>query len=253
MFTTPVIKAIKDSKPDSIISFWCNERVEPILKNNPNINKVFALSRGDLKRIYQESSLEGVRRFFSLLRQIKREKFNVAIDFSLDYRYSLIAKLLGIKKRIGFNYKKRGIFLTDKIDVDGYQDKHVIEYYLELLKLLNIHPQDKKLELFIREQDRKKAFDLLQSKGIGDKDLIIGIAPGAGESWGKDARLKHWPAEKFGQLADRLIEELGAKILILGDKSEMPIRDFIVNAMLLLAPAPAQAISVLALDTAAQL
>lgn len=231
LFTTPVIKAIKNSYPGSFIGYWCNERVKPILKDNPCIDKIFALSRGDIKRIYHQSRWQGITKFLSLLRNIKREHFDISLDFSLDHRYGLTSKLLGIKKRLGYNYKKRGRFLTDKIDIAGYQDKHVVEYYLELLKLLDINPQDEKPELYITEQDKKRAFDLLQSKGIDNKDLVIGIAPGAGESWGKDARLKHWPAEKFARLADRLISELGAKILILGDKTERAIADTIKNTM----------------------
>ena len=35
LFTTSVIKAIKENNPENFLGFWCNERVKPILKNNP--------------------------------------------------------------------------------------------------------------------------------------------------------------------------------------------------------------------------
>ncbi len=231
MFTTPVVRAIKDSQPDSFIGYWCNERVEPILKNNPSVNRIFALSRGDIKKLYRKSRWGGIFRFWNLLCRLKKEKFDVALDFSLDYRYSLMAKFLGIKKRIGFNYKNRGRFLTDKIDIDGYGDKHVVEYYLDLLKVLDVRVKNHNLELFISEDNKIKSGNILSTFGTTDKDLIIGIAPGAGASWGQDARLKHWPALKFGQLADRIIDDFGAKIVILGDESERPLADIIINNM----------------------
>ncbi len=59
LFTTPVIRAIKDNQPDSFIGYWCNERVEPILKNNPRIDKIFALSRGDIRKIYHQFRIKG--------------------------------------------------------------------------------------------------------------------------------------------------------------------------------------------------
>jgi ADP-heptose:LPS heptosyltransferase len=87
------------------------------------------------------------------------------------------------------------------------------------------------LELSVLESARQKARNILSSRGIQENDLLVGIAPGAGGSWGKDAGYKHWPALKFAQVAERLSVELKAKVVILGDASERPIADVIVNAM----------------------
>lgn len=231
LFTTPVISNIKDNYPNSIIGYWCNERVKEILENNPNIDMLFALSRGDIKKIYRKSIWEGIRHSLNLTASIRKARFDISFDFSLDYRYGFISKISGIKKRIGFNYKKRGRFLTDKIDIHGYTDKHVAEYYLDLLRVIKIIPKRKNLELFISRIHKIKAKEMLVNAGVSQKDLILGIAPGAGASWGADASIKHWPAIKYAQLADKIINKLGAKILILGDESERPIADTIINAM----------------------
>ncbi len=231
LFTTPVIKAVKDVYPDNYIGYWCNERVADILKNNPAINRVFAFSRGDLKKLYQQSHLEAIKKFFSLVSAIRKDRFHVCIDFSLDHRYSLICKLLGIKKRIGFNYKKRGRFLTDKIGIDGYKGKHVVEYYLDLLKFIGIKAKDKDLCLSVPRENKAKAQIKLSRLGAKQGDLLIGIAPGGGASWGKQASFKHWSALKYAQLADKIISEFKAKVVILGDDSEIPIGDIITSAM----------------------
>jgi lipopolysaccharide heptosyltransferase II len=230
LFTTPVIRAIKDAYPDSFIGYWCNERVGEILKNNPAINTVFASSRGDLKKSYNKSLIKGIGDFLNLLHQIKQSRFEVSLDFSLDYRYSLIAKLAGIGERIGFDYKKRGRFLTHRINILGYNSKHVVEYYLELLKFIDIKPRSYNLELFVSDNCRAKSRDFLIGYGIRESELLIGFAPGAGASWGKDAAVKHWPAEKYGQLADKIAENFKAKILIFGDGSERPIADAVLGA-----------------------
>ena len=231
LFTTPVVRAIKESNPDTFIGYWCNERAQDILKDNPNINKIFALSRGDLKKIYHKSVWQGIRNFLNLLYGIKKEKFDIVLDFSLDHRYSLLAKISGIRKRVGFNYKKRGRFLTDKIDIDGYSDKHMVEYYLDLLKPIGIIPKSFSLELVVPQESNVRARRILAEYGINESDLIIGIAPGAGASWGADAYLKHWPAIKFGELADRIANDFNAKIIMLADKSEGPIVEAIVKSM----------------------
>ncbi|TAM36247.1 glycosyltransferase family 9 protein [bacterium] len=231
LFTTPVIKAIKKRYRVSFIGYWSNARVKPILVSNPQIDKVFALSRGDLKKIYQESFLKGAWEALKLAWGIKKERFDICLDFSLDHRYSLFAKIIGIRRRLGLNYKGRGRFLTSRIDIDGYHDRHAAEYYLELLKFLGIQALDKDLYLAVPSESEIKAKDILSSAGIGENDLVIGIAPGAGGSWGKDAGYKHWPALKFAQVADRLIVELKAKVVILGDGSERGIAEVILHTM----------------------
>lgn len=236
LFTTPVIRQIRENYPDSVIAYWCNQRVEDILKNNPCIDKIFALSRGDIKRIFRESKIKAIREFLMLLFKIKKEKFDTALDFSLDQRYSLIAKLLGIKRRIGFNYRNRGRFLTDKVDLEGYSHKHVVEYYLDLLNILDIITKNRNLELSAPETAGIK-FESLFSLPYGQKaetaakETIIAIAPGAGESWGENASFKHWPAEKFARLADKLIDKHQVKVLLLGAAAEKTIAETIVKIM----------------------
>jgi len=231
LFTTPVIRSIKAVYPESYIGYWCNERVKQALSNHPDINRIFALSRGDLKKISSKSKIKGATSFLGLLKGIKKERFDISLDFSLDHRYSLISMFLGIKNRIGFNYKNRGKFLTEKIDLDGYSGKHVIEYYLELLKFLKINPSARNLELFIPLDQIKKAKQLLARNGINKGDLVIGITPGAGASWGKDAAFKHWPPQKFSRLADKIVDTYGAKIVLLGDETEKILTQTISGIM----------------------
>jgi len=223
LFTTPVIRKIKKTYPESFIGYWCNERVEEILNNNPRIDKIFPLSRGDIKRISRLSSLKGLSRSFKLFFAIKKEKFDIALDFSLDHRYGLVAKLSGIPKRIGFDYKKRGRFLTQKIEITGYSAKHAVEYYCDLLNFIAVKPDTCKLELFVPENAKISARKIFADCGIDERALVVGIAPGAGASWGQDAAIKHWPALKFAELADKIVNDFSAKILILGDKSEQAL------------------------------
>lgn len=231
LFTTPLIREIKNQIPNSFIGFWCNERVRPILESNPYIDKIFSLSRGDIKKIFKRSKLEGIKKSLSLWRELKRCKFNFAIDLSLDHRYSLILKFLGVKRRIGYNYKDRGRFLTQKIDIEGYENKHIVEYYLDLLKFLNLEPKEKNLELNLREEDRIWAEEFLKKFGVSRDDLIVGIIPAGGASWGKVACLKHWSKEKFAELSDNLIKKFKAKVIILGDVLEKEISQAVSDSM----------------------
>ena len=195
----------------------------PLLEGQPLINTVFAFSRGDAKRIAKRSRLESIRRSWGVWSALRKSRFEITLDFSLDHRYGLIAKAAGIKRRIGFNYKGRGRFLTDKIDIAGYADKHVIEYYLDLLGFLGIIPQSAAMELFVSPGEKLRAREALFAVNVKKSDSIVALAIGGGASWGRDALRKHWPEENFARLAQRITRELGAKVLLLGDGSEKEI------------------------------
>jgi len=69
--------------------------------------------------------------------------------------------MCGIQMRIGYNFKKRGRFLTHRIDLpDGYRDMHVAEYYLALVRFLNIKPASHGLDLFLSHDDVNRADEL---------------------------------------------------------------------------------------------
>jgi lipopolysaccharide heptosyltransferase II len=230
LFTTPLLRAIKEADPESFVGYWCNERIKGILSNNPDIDEVFALSRGDIKRIFQNSITGGIMQSLKLFQGLRKAKFDLVLDFSLDHRYGLISAIAGIKRRIGFDYKNRGRFLTEKLKLEGYSSKHVVDYYSGLLKLLKIPAGNHNLRIEISKASADKIKRLLNYEGITDKDLLIGITPGAGGSWGKDAHLKQWAPLKFAQLADKLTHELKAQVLILGDAGDKAAADVLMNA-----------------------
>ena len=230
LFTTPLIRALKANYPDCFIGYWCNERAKVILENNNNIDKIFPLSRGDIKKLYKKSWILGFKSFLKLFFGIKECKFDTSFDLSLDHRYGLISKLAGVKERIGYNYKNRGRFLTKKGALEGYHDKHAIEYYSSLLDYIGITVKNKNMELPLSEKALKEADELFSVFGIKNEDLLVGIAPGAGGSWGKDAIYKHWPVLRFAKIADKLAVDFKAKVILLGDNTEMPLAEEIANA-----------------------
>ncbi len=231
LFSTPLIRNLRFYYPQAFIAVAVQRKVAPILENNPNINKIISFSRGDFKELFRQSRLKALRLLFGILGEILRDKFDLCIDLSLEHRYSLFLKFLGVRQRIGFNYKRRGRFLTHRINLGGYEDKHVVEYHLELLKLLGIRPRFKNLEIFLKQEEKDWAGALLDKFGASRNDLIIGVIPGGGASWGRQSYLKHWSAEKFAQIADRLAERFGAKIVIFANASEGKTAEQVVQKM----------------------
>ena len=68
---------------------------------------------------------------------------------------------------------------------------------------MGIDTSKKDYEFFITETDRKKADRLLEKAGVHYDDQFVVLNPGG--NWNP----KRWPADRFAELADKLIEKYG--------------------------------------------
>lgn len=215
LFSTPLIRSLKENFPSAKIFYLCNRRAYPVLKNNPLVNKIFVYERDEFEAVKKVSKLSWIKKIINFVSEIKKESIDVAVDLSLNSQFGFFAWFAGIKKRIGFDYKKRGRFLTEKIKMNGFEGKHVIEYYLDLLQFLKVKPLSLQMELFIDERDKFWCKDFLKSRNINKEDIFICMAPGGGESFGRDAYRKNWPFDNFVKLSERLQKDRKVKLCIL--------------------------------------
>ena len=231
LFTTPLIANLKEAFPDSYIGYVCNARTKDILLSNPKVDKIFIYEKDKFRKLFKFSKMLGVRKFIKLFREIKKKRFDVVFDLSLGQEYGLFLWLIGIKKRIGYNYKNRGIFLTDKINISGYDEKHIVEYYLDLLRLIGVEPKYKDMEFPVGDKDMEWVRDYLGDNDIADGDILIGLIPGGGASWGISAYKKHWPIHRFAALANQISAQFKAKIMLLGDGEEVSLCNQVASLM----------------------
>jgi lipopolysaccharide heptosyltransferase II len=231
LFTTPLIRNLKKNFPGVFIGYIANKRTAILLKNNPLVDKVYIYERDDFRVVYGQSKLESVRYLRRALAEIRDEQFDLVIDLSMSTHVSFLMWWIGIKNRIGFNYKNRCPFLNAKVPFTGFEGKHVVDYYLELLEMLGVPVASRNLELPIPSVDRASARDRLKQAGITEHDLVVGIVPGGGASWGKEAIFKRWAAEKYAQLADQMIEKFSAKIILLGSEDERDLCSRVAQLM----------------------
>lgn len=223
LFTTPLISSLKTAFPDVFIGFVCNKRAVDVLKNNPKIDRIFLYERDDYRDCYKASKMLFLRQIIGFCEEIRKEKFNAVLDLSINRYFNFLTWYVGIKHRIGFNYKNRSFLLTRKIPIDGCGENHVIERYLGLLKEFGVSAVHKELEVFPSSQDETFSKSLLERCGVKPGDKVVALIPGGGASWGKNAVHKRWPAEKYAQLADKIIEKFSAKVILLGDTFEQEL------------------------------
>ncbi len=219
LMTTPAIHALKSRFPESSLSLLASPSSLPIVAGNPEIDKVFAF------RVpwYDGGRAQGfsLRQYLRLLRRLRRERFDLAIDFRGDLRVLfLFSFLAGAKQRLGFANLGGEFLLTRSCPYS--EASHFVEANLSLVNCLAGPPAPPAVQYFMKTSpaDASHIDMLLSDLGIAASDRIIGIHPAAIPHW----KLKRWPPERYAALADALVRQEGAKIVLTGgeeDNSEL--------------------------------
>lgn len=229
LFSTPLLRNLAEQFPEADFYYLANRKTADILSQHPLIKKVFVYERNDFVAEEKKSWLAALKKYHEFISEIRKKKIDVSIDLSLNTPFGFFALLAGIKNRYGLDYKKRGIFLTRKLPLAGFLDKHVVEYYLDVSRLMGFSPRPCAMEVYADRQSRDWAVDFLKNHSISEDELILGIAPCGGDAFGKDAYIKRWPAENFTKLIGKLIGDLKARIFIFAGPKEKADVDRIIS------------------------
>lgn len=220
LFSTPLVACVRAALPRAYLAYLCNARTQELLAGSPHLDRVFVFEKDEYRNLWQRSRVAAIKRFVGFAQSIRRERFDLVLDLSLGDRYSLVLKLLGVSRRVGFDFRGRGRFLTQRIPLEGFHERHVVEYYLDLARLLGCRPQDQPLQFPVGNDAREWAQACLREHGLGDAARLVAVVPGGGASWGVEAVNKRWPAQHFARAADALIERSGVRVILLGHGTE---------------------------------
>ena len=207
LFSTATIRNIRRNYPDSFVACIIPSRCYPILKGNPHLDELIIFDEKERQR----SSLAKLR-FVQLL---KTKKFDVVFLLHRSFTRALICRLAGIPQRVGYYTKKRGFLLTKRIKPVARDALHRIDYYLNIIEKAGLKVEDRYLEFFIDDKDVKFVDEFLNKKSIGKDGFLVAINPGG--NW----LPKRWPEVNWAILADKLITEFGARVIITGSYTDI--------------------------------
>ncbi len=155
--------------------------------------------------------------------------FDRVILFPNAFRPALQAFLIGAPERVGYNTDGRQHLLTRTGSPRIRRLKrHQIYYYLDLLyqtglssrDYLNDHDYRPDIRLTPQAEWTEAADQLLLENRIRDGAPLVTINPGA-----FFGTAKRWFPERYAALADRLIGEFQAEVVVVGSKGELPIAE----------------------------
>jgi ADP-heptose:LPS heptosyltransferase len=193
VLTTPLIRSIRKSFPQSFIAVMVHPSNVPLLEHNPHINEIVTDDRE-----HADAEKKG---FWNQVGRLRKFKFDVGLMPFPRERHAWMMFLAGIPTRIGVG-KKLYQMLTFTKSVSRHKYiplRHEADYMLDLGRKIGAVSLDIKPELFLTPHEKEAAHQYLSSCGISFNKPVIGVNPISRSS------SPNWKPERYFQLIERLL------------------------------------------------
>jgi len=215
VMATPTLRALRQWAGQAHIAYVCRPYVREVLAPCPWCDEMLFWPQSRSKAGAREGFLE-------LASRLRRGRFDVAVLLANSFRSALLARLAGIKRRVGYDRDGRGLLLTDRLLPHRMAGKFLpvpmVKYYAGIARYLGAEVEEDRLELALRPEDEQAAESVLAGSGIGRQDRFAVINPGA--AYGS---AKCWPAERFAEVVRRLTSEANLRCVVVCGPQEVPI------------------------------
>jgi lipopolysaccharide heptosyltransferase II len=214
LLSTPVIEALKRRFPDASLSLLIKKRAREIVTNNPFVDELIEY---DAVERYH-----GPRWAARLALDLRRRRFDLAVDLTGDVRTSWLLLAIEPRYRVGFNHVGLG-FLLDRA-IPYRATGHGVDHLLAAVGPLGAVLEDPVPRMYLTGDERVAARALLAELRLSGGRGFLGLAPGA--NWA----FRRWPPARFGELAARAHAELGLSSVVTGSRADSELVGEVVAA-----------------------
>jgi heptosyltransferase II len=207
----PTVQQLKTLFPKSHLAILIPSYLADLWKTFPYVDEIIPFQKkGGVESLWEDLNLS---------QSLKERNFDLAVILPRSFRSALHIYLARIPIRIGYRDEGRSLFLTHRIRrTQEMLHVHRVLYYQKLLGPLGKIENPPSPQIYLREEDRRWANQVLMDLGILEGKPLIGMNPGA--TYGL---AKCWTPDRFGELGKRLAEKWQARILLFGKEEERPI------------------------------
>lgn len=209
MWGTPALKVLRRALPKSHITLLVSSLSKQIFTHNPHFDEMITLQRN------------GGFYLLKIFLRLYQNKYDAILIFHCSYKWLIpFCYLLKPKRYIGFKHDAK-MFTPLLTDVLEAKLNHPITQRLMLLEKINIFEKEDRIEIYLTNEEENLAKKFFDDFHFDLSKPLIGLQPGASELF------KSWPLNHFIELGKRLQNELGAQIIVFGNKEEIPLAEAI--------------------------
>lgn len=222
--TLPALEALRRGRPDAFIGFVVEDRAHDLITNHPSVDRVHLYRRKRWARWLRQPVHWGklYEEFSTFLREIRREKYDVALNFQSNLKGALHAVLSGARTRVGFSKEHckehSHLFANRIVDLPG-DPMNRVEKFLSMASAAGATPDGAAYKLPPTRDAGSRVDAWLAAQKL---DGYVAIHPGTSDF----GALKRWPPERFGAVA----AGLGLPCVITWGPGEKPLAEAVAAA-----------------------
>jgi heptosyltransferase-2 len=204
---TPMLRQLRTANPQAHLTLLTSHSAAAALQDFPYLDAVQGFDQGHGLRIHHT---------LDLVNLLREGSYDVAFLLNRSVQCAVAVQWAGIPTRIGYKGECRTPFLT--LAVPYSFDRNESTCLLDMVRAVGLPVKETLPELTFSEHTRKRAYELLASFGWSAEEggrPLIGMQPGA-----NDPYIREWGAKRYATVADTLIEEWGATVVLMGGKEE---------------------------------
>ena len=226
--STPAISGLRKQNPSARITLLVTSVFAEFSKRIPHIDERVIFDIGQFEGKQQPNGILWIRLYKyieSLLNELKTKKYDLLINLSHSKLSAFMISYLGIKNMRGFGCNGAG----DRVTQDPWMQYFGTEPFNRELNPFNLveiftrgtgsAPEDNAISIQQDSHDKDSIEEIICQYNIKDEDFLIGFQAGS------SIKGRRWPARAFAELADGLIQNHDAKIILLGVTSEKPLAE----------------------------
>ena len=212
--------ALKDAAPETSIGWAVHQLAEPLVEGHSALDRVHVWPRA-----------RGLDGFFHVLKEIRRQSYDLAVDLQRITKSSLLARLSGAPRVLGFDRKRAKelswIWTREQIP-EGDSGAHMVDQYLEFARYLGTPEPMPRHDLFSFPSAEKWAQELVSQMGAAP--IIIHLGATKPANW--------WLPERIAELAGACRDELGSPVCLTGGDKDRGIAQAAIEALQKSSPKP---------------
>jgi lipopolysaccharide heptosyltransferase I len=213
VFALPAAAALRDAFPEARLSWIVEDRFAPLLRAVPDVDDVVPLPLRAWRRAGGSPAARAAALFAlcASLRDLRRRRFDAVCDLQGNLKSGIVARLTGAPLRVGparGETREPGWFFANRRVALGAAPLHQIERGVRTAAALGFAPTYRRPRIG------------LPTASLAVADAFVDALPPGGPLVvlhpGTSAFMPHkrWPAGRYAELARRLRDAVGARVVV---------------------------------------
>ncbi|MCP4652681.1 MAG: glycosyltransferase family 9 protein [Candidatus Omnitrophica bacterium] len=204
ILTTPIFKTLKSHFKDCQLTCCITSRCRDVVAHNPYVDNIIEFN----ERVEDRSLIKKA----IFVNKIKG--YDLAILLHRSLTRTILCYLAGIKQRVGYGYKKRSWLLTSAWPSVDKDSVHKQDYYLDILKAINISICNNNCIVYVSKKEKEWANEIVTDVASSDRRLV---AVNLLTNWVP----KNWKLENFINMIELIKERFKNVDFILTSKNKV--------------------------------